>query len=86
VQQLKALRHSYGRQNEPFEIMLALREAPRHRARSGQAGSRSRDRCGDVFAVGGLDELLAGGTSTESAERFRPAIERFAETVIAKCR
>jgi hypothetical protein len=34
----------------------------------------------------GLDDLLAGASSAQSAERFRPAIERFAETVIEKCR
>ncbi|BBY08843.1 TIGR03619 family F420-dependent LLM class oxidoreductase [Mycobacterium noviomagense] len=84
VQKLKAFRRSYGRHNEPFETMLALRETP-----SPDLYKRAEDL--GITAVmcspwAGLDGLLAGASSTHSAERFRPAVERFAETVIEKCR
>ncbi|BCQ08955.1 LLM class F420-dependent oxidoreductase [Mycobacterium heckeshornense] len=84
VERLKAFRRSYGRHDEPFEIMLALREraSPDLYKRAADLG---------VTAVmcspwAGWDDLVSGGSSAGSAERFRPAIERFAETIIGKCR
>lgn len=84
VQILSTLRRSYGRHDEPFEIMLALRETP-------SPGLYKRAEDLGITAVmcspwAGLDDLLAGASTAGYAERFRPAIERFAETVIDKCR
>jgi hypothetical protein len=76
VQKLAALRRRYGRENEPFEIMLGLLEPP-----SPDLYKRAEDV--GVTAVmcapwAGLD--LPSG----NAERFREPIERFAETIIEK--
>jgi probable F420-dependent oxidoreductase len=78
VQKLKELRREYGRENEPFEIMLALLEPP-----SPDLYKRAQDI--GITAVmcspwSGVD--LASG----DVERFRAPIERFAETIIDKVR
>jgi probable F420-dependent oxidoreductase len=89
VQKLTALRREYGRQDEPFDIMLALLEAP-----SADLFRRAED--AGITAVmcapwAGVGDVQAGDHESfkafgPSAERFRPSIERFAETVIEKCR
>jgi alkanesulfonate monooxygenase SsuD/methylene tetrahydromethanopterin reductase-like flavin-dependent oxidoreductase (luciferase family) len=89
VQKLTALRREYERQAEPFEIMLALLEPP-----SADLFRRAEDL--GVTAVmcapwAGAQHVLAGDheafqASTHPAERYRPSIERFAQTVIEKCR
>jgi probable F420-dependent oxidoreductase len=89
VQKLTALRREYGRHGEPFEIMLALLEAP-----SADLYRRAEDL--GVTAVmcapwAGAQHVLAGEheafqASTHPAERYRPSIERFAQTVIENCR
>jgi probable F420-dependent oxidoreductase len=71
VQKLTALRREYGRSGEPFEIMLALLEPP-----SADLYRRAEDL--GVTAV--MRAPWAGG------QDYRPSIERFAQTVIAKCR
>ena len=78
VRRLAALRREYGREQEPFEILLALLEPP-----SVDLYRRAQDV--GITAVmclpwAGVD-IGAGGV-----ERYREAIERFAETVIEKCR
>ena len=86
VQKLTALRRQYGRQDEPFEIMLALLESP-----SVDLYRRAEDfgvtavMCapwagGEDFPAGGHDAV------THPAERYRSSIERLAETIIDKCR
>ena len=82
VQRLTTLRREYGRHSEPFDIMLALLEPP-----SPDLFRRAEDL--GVTAVmcapwAGSDETP--NAADESVERYRPAIERFAETVIASCR
>jgi hypothetical protein len=89
VQKLTALRREYGRQEEPFEIMLALLEMP-----SVDLYRRAEDL--GITAVmcapwAGTQDIQGGdGGSSQafgpSAERYRASIERFAETVIEKCR
>jgi probable F420-dependent oxidoreductase len=89
VQKLTTLRCEYGRQDEPFEIMLALLETP-----SADLYRRAEDL--GVTAVmcapwAGTQDVLAGDHKSSkafgpSAERYRPSIERFAQTVIEKCR
>src|ERR1700751_2933716 len=71
VQQLTALRREYGRQDEPFEIMLALLEPP-----SVDLYRRAEDL--GITAV--MCAPWAGG------QDYRPSIERFAQTVIEKFR
>lgn len=80
VERLNTLRREYGRDNEPFEVMLALREAP-----SPDLFKRAEDI--GITAVmcspwAGTD-TLSGNHGTDS---YRPAIERFAENIIAKSR
>ncbi|OBB44059.1 TIGR03619 family F420-dependent LLM class oxidoreductase [Mycobacterium sp. 852002-51961_SCH5331710] len=78
AQKLRALLREYGRENEPFDIMLALLEPP-----SPDLYKRAED--AGITAVMcspwmGMD-LEPGGV-----ERYREPIERFAETIIAKVR
>ena len=75
---LTELRREYGREQEPFDILLALLEPPTpdlYRARR-----RRRHHRGDVQAVAGHGQRRAG------VERYREPIERFAENIIEKCR
>jgi probable F420-dependent oxidoreductase len=71
VQKLTALRHEYGRQSEPFQIMLALLEPP-----SVDLYRRAEDL--GITAV--MCAPWAGG------QDYEPLIERFAQTVIQKFR
>jgi probable F420-dependent oxidoreductase len=78
VQKLTALRREYGRDGEPFEIMLALLEMP-----SADLYRRAEDL--GITAVM-CAPWLAEGVEPGDQERCRATIERFAETVIARCR
>jgi probable F420-dependent oxidoreductase len=71
VQKLTGLRREYGRHAEPFGIMLALLEPP-----SADLFRRAEDL--GVTAV--MCAPWAGGKD------YRRSIERFAQTVIEKCR
>ena len=71
VQKLTALRREYGRQSEPFDIMLALLERP-----SVDLYRRAEDL--GITAV--MCAPWAGG------QDYEPSIERFAQTVIQKFR
>ncbi|KUH98222.1 LLM class F420-dependent oxidoreductase [Mycolicibacterium acapulense] len=78
ARKLRSLLREYGRENEPFGIMLALLEPP-----SPDLYKRAED--AGITAVMcspwmGMD-LEPGGV-----ERYREPIERFAETIIAKVR
>jgi alkanesulfonate monooxygenase SsuD/methylene tetrahydromethanopterin reductase-like flavin-dependent oxidoreductase (luciferase family) len=78
VEKLKQLRREYGREDEPFDILLALLEPP-----TPDLYKRAEDvGITQVMSAAwmGMD-LPPGG-----AERYREPIERFAETVIAKVR
>jgi probable F420-dependent oxidoreductase len=83
VQKLTTLRREYGRAGEPFEIMLALLDAP-----SVDLYRRAEDLgiTGVMCApwMGTAD--VEAGDLKHPAERYRPSIERFAEAVIEKCR
>lgn len=79
AQKLTALRREYGRDDEPFEIMLALMEPP---------SPDLYKRAGDVGITAvmcspwaGAEDVRSGGVAS-----YRAAIERFAETIIDKCR
>jgi probable F420-dependent oxidoreductase len=78
VEKLNGFRREYGRDSEPFDIMLALLEPP-----TPDLYKRAEDI--GITAVmclpwGGM-QLPAGGV-----ERFREPIERFAENIIGKVR
>jgi probable F420-dependent oxidoreductase len=75
VEKLTALRREYGLQDEPFDIMLALLEEP-----STDLYRRAED--------AGITAVMCAPWAGEDihAGDYRPSIERFAETVIAKCR
>jgi len=78
VGKLTGLRREFGRQDEPFEIMLALMDPP-----SPDLYKRAEDigitavMCAPWATV---PDLGGGGV-----ERYRAPIEEFAESVVAKC-
>ncbi len=78
VQKLKELRREYGRDREPFEIMLALMEVP-----SVDLFRRAEDI--GITAVM-CAPWMGEGVDPGDRDGCRAAIERFAETVIARCR
>jgi probable F420-dependent oxidoreductase len=78
AQRLNELRWEYGRENAPFEILLALLEPPsvdlyRRAEDAGITAVMCRPWLGQDLGPGGV-------------ERYRESIERFAETIIEKCR
>jgi probable F420-dependent oxidoreductase len=77
VERLHALRREYGRESEPFDIMLALFEPP-----SPDLYKRAEDI--GITAVMCSPWAGAEGQDSDDVERFRGPIERFAETIIAK--
>jgi alkanesulfonate monooxygenase SsuD/methylene tetrahydromethanopterin reductase-like flavin-dependent oxidoreductase (luciferase family) len=78
VNKLTALRREYGRENEPFDILLALLEPP-----TPDLYKRAEDiGITAVMSAPWMGVDLPPG----DAERFRAPIERFAETIIAKVR
>jgi probable F420-dependent oxidoreductase len=86
VDRLEVLRHEYGRDNEPFEIMLALLEPP-----APDLFKRAEDT--GITAVmcspwAGLADVAAGQHDTlkKDPSRYRAAIEWFAENIIEKSR
>jgi probable F420-dependent oxidoreductase len=78
VEKLHALRREYGRENEPFDILLALLEPP-----TPDLYKRAED-------IGITQVMSAPWMGTDlppgGAERYRESIEQFAETIIAKVR
>lgn len=86
VKKLNSLRREYGRENDPFEIMLALYEAP-----TAELFTRAEDI--GVTAVMTLpyassEDITSGAHNglKLDAERYRAPIERFAESVLQKIR
>jgi alkanesulfonate monooxygenase SsuD/methylene tetrahydromethanopterin reductase-like flavin-dependent oxidoreductase (luciferase family) len=78
AEKLNKLRREYGRENEPFDILLALLEPPT---------PDLYKRAGDI----GITQVMSApwmgvDLPVGGAERYREPIERFAETIIAKVR
>jgi alkanesulfonate monooxygenase SsuD/methylene tetrahydromethanopterin reductase-like flavin-dependent oxidoreductase (luciferase family) len=78
ARRLTALRREYGRENEPFDILLALLEPP-----SLDLYRRAEDE--------GITQVMIRpwfGTDTRAngVEAYREQIDRFAEEIIEKCR
>jgi alkanesulfonate monooxygenase SsuD/methylene tetrahydromethanopterin reductase-like flavin-dependent oxidoreductase (luciferase family) len=83
VEKLTALRHEYGRQNQPFEIMFALLEQP-----TPDLYKRAED-IGITALMWNPWAGLADGdrdAGKPNTDRYRAAIERFGEEIIAKWR
>jgi len=78
VEKLTALRQEYGRQDEPFEIVFALLETP-----SVDLYKRAQD-IGITGVMWNPWAALGDGADNTPEDRFRSAIERFAETIIEK--
>ena len=80
VQKLKSLRREYGRDNEPFDIVLALLEQP-----TPDLYKRAED-IGITATMcspwGGLRDTDPG--NSRDVERYRAPIERFAEKVMSR--
>ena len=76
TEKLRALRREFGRENEPFEIMLALLEPP------------SVDLFKRAEEVGITAVMCRpwAGLEADGVAAYREPIERFAETIIAKVR
>ena len=79
AQRLHALRREYGRQHEPFDILLALLEPP-----SPDLYKRAED--AGITAVMCAPWMAQDAPRSGASDRFRAPIERFAETIIAKVR
>ena len=79
VERLHALRREYGRGDEPFEILLALMDAP-----TADLYKRAEDI--GVTAVMAAPWIGAQGVDPTDVTSFRGPIERFAETVMAAVR
>jgi Luciferase-like monooxygenase len=78
VEKLHALRGEYGRENDPFDILLALLEPP-----TPDLYKRAEDvGITQVMSVPWMGMDLPPG----DVERYREPIERFAETIIDKVR
>ncbi|MBV8967139.1 MAG: TIGR03619 family F420-dependent LLM class oxidoreductase [Mycobacteriaceae bacterium] len=86
VEKLTTLRREYGTDTKPFEIMLALLEPP-----TPDLFKRAED--AGITAVmcnpwAGLADVQAGDLDAlkKEPDRYRAAIEWFAENIIEKCR
>lgn len=77
ARRLTELRREYGRQDEPFEILLALLEPP-----SPDVYKRAED--AGITSVMCAPWMGAKDMQGEGVERFRRPIEQFAETIIAR--
>ena len=79
AQRLKELRREYGRDGEPFQILLALLEPPT---------PDLYKRAEDIGITAVMCSPWAGmeGMGSGDVERFRRPIERFAEEIIDKVR
>lgn len=79
ARRLTQLRREYGRHEEPFDVLLALKEPP-----SADLYRRAEEE--GITSVMVAPWMSGGADSTAGVERFRKPIEQFAETVIAKLR
>ncbi len=77
AKRLTELRREYGRENEPFEVLLALLEPP-----SVDVYRRAED--AGITAV--MVRPWLGRETGPGVEGYRESIERFAENIIDKCR
>jgi probable F420-dependent oxidoreductase len=87
VGRLKGYLKEFGRENDPFEIVVGFYNPP-----TVDLYKRAEEELGVTATMtmpwAGLQNVSTGDRSglTDSAERFREPIERFAEEVVDKCR
>lgn len=86
VEKLRSYRREYGREDEPFEVIVALRDAP-----SADLYQRAEELgiTGTMCAPWASWDLTRTGDHAhlkEPAERYRAPIEQFAEQILARCR
>ncbi|HET6951782.1 MAG TPA: TIGR03619 family F420-dependent LLM class oxidoreductase [Acidimicrobiales bacterium] len=86
VERLRGYRREYGREGEPFEVVVGLRDVP-----SPDLYRRAEDLgiTATMCAPWAGSELIPTGDHAhlkEPAERYRAPIERFAEQILARCR
>lgn len=79
VHKLAVLRREYGREREPFEVLVALTDPP-----TPDLYKRAQDL--GITAVMCAPWLGATPEGATGADRFRGPVERFAESIIAKVR
>ena len=72
VERLRGYRREYGREHEPFDIIVALLDVP-----SPDVYRRAEDI--------GISGVMCAPWTGLPAERYRDAIERFAEDIVARC-
>ena len=86
TRKLQSYRKEYGREGEPLDIIVSLREAP---------SADLYRRAEDIGITGVMcapwasrDDIHAGAHDDlrHSAERYRAPIERFAKQIVAACR
>lgn len=77
AQRLTELRREYGKENEPFEILLALLEPP-----SVDVYRRAEE----AGITGVMVRPWLGRETGAGVDGYRESIEKFAENIIEKCR
>lgn len=86
VRRLQGYLKEYGRENDPFEIIVGFYDAPTVDlyARAEELGVTATM----TMPWAGMEDISAGQHAglQESAERYRAPIERFAEAIVDKCR
>lgn len=86
VGRLKGYLKEYGRENNPFEIVVGFYEPP-----SVDLYRRAEDEVGVTGTMtmpwAGMEDVSTGEHAglRQSADRFRGPIERFAEDIVSKC-
>jgi probable F420-dependent oxidoreductase len=87
VGKLRGYLEEYGRENDPFEIVLGFYDVP-----SVDLYQRAEEELGVAGAMcmprAGMESISTGDHAglQQSAERYRGPIEEFAEAIVSKCR
>jgi probable F420-dependent oxidoreductase len=86
VSKLRGYLKDYGRQNDPFEIIVGFYDVP-----SADLYKRAEEELGVAGTMcmpwAGMESISAGDHTglQQSAERYRGPIEEFAEAIVSKC-
>lgn len=86
IGKLRGYLAEYGRENDPFEIVIGLYDVPSvdlYRRAEGELGVTATM----CMPWAGMADVSAGRHAglRQSAERYREPIERFAEEIVTKC-
>ena len=86
VSKLRGYLKDYGRENDPFEIIVGFYDVP-----SADLYKRAEEELGVAGTMcmpwAGMESISTGDHSAlqQSAERYRGPIEEFAEAIVSKC-